>query len=85
MVCYFDKSTSILLAIGYAIPAFAFAILLIVFFAGGSYFQWFPLQGLVSVNFAELSVFGKIADYFLAYGVAFVCYGNWWFCRLNPI
>ncbi|WP_111885859.1 microcin C ABC transporter permease YejB [Acinetobacter sp. CFCC 11171] len=60
----FDKSTSILLAIGYAIPAFAFAILLIVFFAGGSYFQWFPLQGLVSENFAELSVFGKIADYF---------------------
>lgn len=60
----FDKSTSILLAIGYAIPAFAFVILLIVFFAGGSYFQWFPLQGLVSENFAELSVFGKIADYF---------------------
>ena len=47
-----------------AIPAFAFAILLIVFFAGGSYFQWFPLQGLVSENFAELSLWGKIADYF---------------------
>lgn len=60
----FDKVTSLLLAVGYAIPAFAFAILLIVFFAGGSYFQWFPLQGLVSENFAELSLWGKIADYF---------------------
>ncbi|QTD58805.1 microcin C ABC transporter permease YejB [Acinetobacter towneri] len=60
----FDKSTSILLAIGYAIPAFAFAILLIVFFAGGSYFQWFPLQGLVSENFTQLSLWGKITDYF---------------------
>ncbi|MGE8622998.1 microcin C ABC transporter permease YejB [Acinetobacter schindleri] len=60
----FDKSTSMLLAVGYAIPAFVFAILLIVFFAGGSYFQWFPLQGLVSENFAELSWFGKIKDYF---------------------
>lgn len=60
----FDKSTSMLLAVGYAIPAFVFAILLIVFFAGGSYFQWFPLQGLVSENFAELSLFAKIKDYF---------------------
>lgn len=60
----FDKATSILLAIGYAIPAFAFAILLIVFFAGGSYFQWFPLQGLVSENFSQLSLWGKITDYF---------------------
>ena len=40
----FDKSTSMLLAIGYAVPSFVFAVLLIVFFAGGSYFQWFPLQ-----------------------------------------
>ena len=61
---FFDKSTSLLLAVGYAIPAFAFAILLIVFFAGGSYFQWFPLQGLVSENFAELTIWGKITDYF---------------------
>ncbi|WP_291356141.1 microcin C ABC transporter permease YejB [Acinetobacter sp. UBA3106] len=60
----FDKSTSLLLAIGYAVPAFVFAVLLIVFFAGGSYFQWFPLQGLVSENFSELSILGKIKDYF---------------------
>lgn len=60
----FDKSTSMLLAIGYAVPSFVFAVLLIVFFAGGSYFQWFPLQGLVSENFSELSILGKIKDYF---------------------
>ena len=60
----FDKSTSMLLAIGYAVPSFVFAVLLIVFFAGGSYFQWFPLQGLVSENFSELSVLEKIKDYF---------------------
>lgn len=60
----FDQMTSLLLAVGYAIPAFIFAILLIVFFAGGSYLQWFPLQGLSSENFAELSLFGKIQDYF---------------------
>ncbi|MFH7767421.1 microcin C ABC transporter permease YejB [Acinetobacter sp. BSP-28] len=60
----FDKSTSLLLAIGYAVPAFVFAVLLIVFFAGGSYFQWFPLLGLVSENFHSLSWLGKIKDYF---------------------
>ena len=60
----FDKTTSLLLAVGYAVPAFALAIILIVFFAGGSYWQWFPLQGLVSENFAQLSFFGKIKDYF---------------------
>ena len=60
----FDKTTSLLLAVGYAVPAFALAIILIVFFAGGSYWQWFPLQGLVSENFAQLSFFGKMKDYF---------------------
>ena len=60
----FDKSTSLILAMGYAVPAFVFAILLIVFFAGGSYFQWFPLQGLVSDNFQQLSLLGKVRDYF---------------------
>lgn len=60
----FDKSTSILLAVGYAVPTFVFGVLLIVFFAGGSYFQWFPLQGLVSENFQDLSLLNKIKDYF---------------------
>lgn len=59
----FDQSTSLLLAVSYAIPSFVFAIVLIVFFAGGSYLQWFPLQGLVSENFAQLSLLGKVKDY----------------------
>ena len=59
----FDKVTSLLLAVSYAIPSFVFAIVLIVLFAGGSYWQWFPLQGLLSENFAELSLWGKLKDY----------------------
>lgn len=59
----FDRMTSFLLAIGYAVPPFVFALMFITFFAGGSYWQWFPLQGLVSENFESLSLFGKIQDY----------------------
>ena len=59
----FDKATSLLLAVSYAIPSFVFAIVLIVLFAGGSYWQWFPLQGLLSENFAQLSLWGKLKDY----------------------
>ncbi|MBE0507082.1 MAG: microcin C ABC transporter permease YejB [Marinospirillum sp.] len=60
----FDVWTSSVVIIGYAIPGFLFAILLIVLFAGGSYLDWFPLRGLTSENFNELSTFGKILDYF---------------------
>ncbi|MGL4978561.1 MAG: microcin C ABC transporter permease YejB, partial [Plesiomonas sp.] len=60
----FDIWSSSLVIIGNAIPGFLFAILLIVLFAGGSYFDWFPLRGLVSQNFDSLSWYGKIADYF---------------------
>jgi microcin C transport system permease protein len=49
--------------LGSAIPVFLFAIALIIFFAGGNYFAWFPLRGLVSDNFANLSLSGKILDY----------------------
>jgi len=59
----FDQSTSLLLAVSYSIPSFIFAIVLIVFFAGGTYLQWFPLQGLVSENFEQLSLLEKIKDY----------------------
>ena len=48
----------------YAIPGFLFAILLLVLFAGGSYFPDFPLRGLTSDNWDELSALGKVADYF---------------------
>jgi len=60
----FDIATSWIIIIGYAIPSFLFAILLIILFAGGGYFQWFPLKGLTSDNWEELSVLGKIGDYF---------------------
>lgn len=60
----FDIWTSTVIIIGNAIPVFLFAILLIILFAGGTYFSWFPLRGLVSVNFEELSFLGKIIDYF---------------------
>lgn len=59
----FDVWTSAVIIIGYAIPGFIFAVLLIVLFAGGSYFSWFPLRGLTSDNFEDLSFFGKMADY----------------------
>jgi microcin C transport system permease protein len=60
----FDIWTSTAVTIGYAIPAFIFAIMLVVLFAGGSYFSWFPLRGLTSDNFDQLSLLGKIKDYF---------------------
>ncbi|KID06176.1 microcin ABC transporter permease [Hafnia alvei] len=60
----FDTWSSTLIIIGYAIPAFLFAIMLIVLFAGGSYWDWFPLRGLVSSNFSSLSWYDKITDYF---------------------
>jgi microcin C transport system permease protein len=60
----FDTWTSALIIVAYAIPGFLFAILLLVLFAGGSYFQLFPLRGLTSDNWNELSFFGKILDYF---------------------
>ena len=60
----FDVWTSGLIIVAYAVPGFLFGILLIVVFAGGSFFDWFPLRGLTSDNFDELSLFGKIVDYF---------------------
>ncbi|MEC7963561.1 MAG: microcin C ABC transporter permease YejB [Pseudomonadota bacterium] len=60
----FDTWTSGLIIVAYAIPGFLFAILLLVLFAGGSYWQIFPLRGLTSDNWEQLSWFGKIIDYF---------------------
>ena len=59
----FDTWTSAVIIVGYAIPSFLFAILLIVLFCGGSFWQIFPLRGLVSDNFADLSWPQKILDY----------------------
>lgn len=60
----FDTWTSGVLVVGYAIPGFLFAVLLLILFAGSSFFQWFPSRGLFSDNWDDLSLFGKIRDYF---------------------
>ena len=60
----FDVWTSGIIIFAYAVPGFLFAIMLVVFFAGGSFFDWFPLRGLVSDNFSALSWYEKIVDYF---------------------
>src|SRR5512144_186604 len=60
----FDVWSSMLVVVGNAIPAFLFAVLLLVVFAGGSYLQWFPLRGLTSENWASLDRPSKILDYF---------------------
>jgi len=59
----FDVWTSTAIVVGYAIPSFLIAILLVVLFAGGSYLEWFPLRGLTSDDFEQLSAFGKMLDY----------------------
>jgi microcin C transport system permease protein len=59
----FDVATSAAIIVGYAIPSFLFAVLLVVLFAGGSFLQIFPLRGLVSDNFATLSWWEKVLDY----------------------
>jgi microcin C transport system permease protein len=59
----FDIWTSAAVFIGYAIPSFMFAILLIIVFAGGRYLDWFPLRGLVSDDFADLAWYQQILDY----------------------
>jgi microcin C transport system permease protein len=60
----FDTWTSAIVIVGYAIPGFLFAILLMVLFAGGSFFDWFPLRGLTSDNWDQLSWPARILDYF---------------------
>ena len=60
----FDVSTSTALIVLNAIPGFLFALLLVVLFAGGSYWKWFPLRGLVSDDWSSLGIVDKILDYF---------------------
>ncbi len=57
----FDLATTLLILVGYAIPGFVLGVLLLVVFGGQ--LQWFPLRGLTSPNFDELSVMGKVVDY----------------------
>lgn len=59
----FDAATGIAVVVGNAVPMFLFAILLVVLFAGGSYFKWFPLRGLVSPGFEDMTLWQQIRDY----------------------
>lgn len=59
----FDMWTSAVIIVGYAVPSFLFAILLIILFAGGSFLDWFPLRGLTSDNWAQMSWPARILDY----------------------
>ena len=58
----FDVWTSLVILVGYAVPAFVLAMLLIVLFCGGEYFDWFPLRGLISDNYSELGLGDRIVD-----------------------
>ena len=60
----FDVWTSSAIIVGYAIPNFLFAILLIVLFAGGTWLEWFPLRGLTSPDFEQMTWWQQVADYF---------------------
>ncbi len=60
----FDTITSFMIVVGSAMPVFLLAVFFIVFFAGGVYWQWFPLRGLVSDNWDTLTLGAKILDYF---------------------
>lgn len=60
----FDVWTSAVVVVGYAVPGFLFAVLLIVLFSGGTFLDLFPLRGIVSENWSELSWPARIADYF---------------------
>jgi len=59
----FDTVTTFIVLLGYAIPSFVLGVVLLVYFAGGSFVQWFPLRGIVSANWHELDVFHKVTDY----------------------
>jgi len=60
----FDTGTTLLVLLGYSIPSFVLGVVLIVYFAGGTFVQWFPLRGITSTNWDQLSLLGKVADYF---------------------
>jgi microcin C transport system permease protein len=59
----FDTWSSFFVVVGYAVPSFLFALALIILFAGGSFWSFFPLRGLMSSHWADLSVWGKVKDY----------------------
>lgn len=81
----FDLWTSSAITLGFAIPGFMFAIMLIVLFAGGSYWEIFPLRGLYSDNFSELSLWGKIKDYLWHITLPVIAYSIGGFAQLTML
>lgn len=69
----FDVITSLVVLIGYAIPGFVLGIFLIVMFSGGTFLEWFPLRGLTSDNWVDLSWPARITDYFWHLSLPLVC------------
>jgi microcin C transport system permease protein len=70
----FDNLSSILIFLGYSIPAFALGLALIVLFGGGSFWKIFPISGIVSDNFEDLSLLGKVFDYLEHMFLPILCY-----------
>ena len=79
----FDVWTSAVVIVGNAIPGFLFAVLLVVMFAGGSYFDWFPLRGMTSENWDELSWYMKIVDYLWHMVLPITALRDWWVRNFN--
>jgi microcin C transport system permease protein len=69
----FDTVTTLLVLIGFAIPGFVLGVLLIVLLAGGTFLDWFPLRGLTSDNWAELSWLARVKDYFWHLALPLTC------------
>jgi microcin C transport system permease protein len=70
----FDTVTTFVVMAGFAIPGFVLGVLLIVLFGGGTFLEWFPLRGLTSDNWAELSWPARIRDYFWHLTLPLICY-----------
>ena len=70
----FDTLTTVVVLAGYAIPGFVLGVLLIVLFAGGTFYDWFPLRGLISDNWAELSWPARIGDYLWHLTLPLICF-----------
>ena len=70
----FDVATSVLVFVGFVIPGFALGILLIIFFGGGSYLDWFPISGTISDNHEFLSPWGKLTDFLHHMVMPLTCY-----------
>ena len=70
----FDVSTSVLIFSGYVIPGYALGIILIIFFSGGGYFNWFPMTGIVSDYFEDLDFWNKVLDFAHHLVLPMICY-----------